>query len=95
LKPRNVLVCLLAYILPRRSENTRLEAARVEVDAEKVDSCVWHGAQVTIVRAESDVYAAEIDESVVMKIGAGVYAPDDSKWVQAEAGHCWTVWYRR
>ncbi|EIE21645.1 glycoside hydrolase [Coccomyxa subellipsoidea C-169] len=52
-------------------------------------------SQVTIVRAESDVYAAEIDESVVMKIGAGVYAPDDSKWVQAEAGHCWTVWYRR
>ncbi|KAK9908484.1 hypothetical protein WJX75_008568 [Coccomyxa subellipsoidea] len=52
-------------------------------------------SQVKIVRAESDVYAAEIDESVVMKIGAGVYAPDESKWAQAEAGHCWTVWYRR
>lgn len=51
--------------------------------------------QVTIVRAESDMYVAEIDESVVMKIGAGSYAPDDSKWAQAEAGHCWTVWYRR
>ena len=51
--------------------------------------------QVTIVRAESDVYAAEIDEVVVMKIGAGSYVPDESKWAQAEAGHCWTVWYRR
>lgn len=51
--------------------------------------------QVTIVRAEKDVYAAEIDDSVVMKIGAGNYAPDESKYSPAEAGHCWMVWYRK
>lgn len=61
----------------------------------KAPDFLFCALQVVIVRAESDVYVAEIDDSVVMKIGAGSYAPDDSKWAQAEAGHCWTVWYRR
>ena len=44
-------------------------------------------------RAEADVYAAQIDESLVMKIGGGSFqAP--SGFVKVDGGDSWTVWTR-
>ena len=50
--------------------------------------------QVKILRAESDIYLAEVDESLLMKIGPKSYEPDAS-WTPAESGHSWGIWLRR
>jgi hypothetical protein len=51
--------------------------------------------QVSILRAERDVYAADIDGAVLIKIGSGHFAADESQWTHAESGHCWMVWHRK
>lgn len=43
-------------------------------------------------QAERDVYAAEIDGNVLMKIGPGDFAPDGSVWAPSEAGRSWAIW---
>jgi hypothetical protein len=50
--------------------------------------------QVKILRAESDIYLAEVDDSLLMKIGPKSHAPDAS-WTPAESGRSWEVWLRR
>ena len=52
-------------------------------------------AQVSIVRAENDVYAAEVDGSLLLKLGIGSIPVDEATWSLAESGHNWGVWLRR
>nr|XP_009412382.1 PREDICTED: alpha-amylase 3, chloroplastic [Musa acuminata subsp. malaccensis] len=49
---------------------------------------------VKIVKAERDVYAAEIDGKLAVKIGPGHYEPPDgpTKWVVAAEGRDYKVW---
>ncbi|KAI3433674.1 hypothetical protein D9Q98_003483 [Chlorella vulgaris] len=47
-------------------------------------------SKVKILAAERDVYAAEIDGKLIMKIGPGDFAPEDASPV--DCGHCWTLW---
>jgi hypothetical protein len=52
-------------------------------------------AQVKILKAENDVYAAEVDGAVLLKLGSGSFPVDESAWSPAESGHCWGIWLRR
>lgn len=46
-----------------------------------------------IAKAERDVYAAEIDEKIVMKIGPGYFEPSGTKkWNVAAEGDGYKVW---
>lgn len=48
---------------------------------------------IQIVKAERDVYAAKIDERVLVKIGPGHYQPpNSSKWIVATEGPDYKVW---
>lgn len=49
---------------------------------------------VSITKAERDVYVAEIDEKIVVKIGPGYYEPSSSlkKWILAAEGKDYKVW---
>ncbi|EFN50422.1 hypothetical protein CHLNCDRAFT_144627, partial [Chlorella variabilis] len=47
---------------------------------------------VKILTAERDVYAAEIDGKLIMKIGPGDFVPEDASAAVVDCGHCWTVW---
>ncbi|KAG9451824.1 hypothetical protein H6P81_004728 [Aristolochia fimbriata] len=48
---------------------------------------------VKIIKAERDIYVANIDEKVVMKIGPGHYDPSGpEKWVVAAEGRDYKVW---
>ena len=49
--------------------------------------------QVKIKKAERDVYAAEIDERVVMKMGPGHYEPEGPQsWSVAAEGRDYKIW---
>lgn len=51
--------------------------------------------QIKILKADRDVYAAEIegrDGRVLMKIGPGDFSPKGSDWSIADCGHNWGVW---
>ena len=45
-------------------------------------------------RAEKNVYAAQIDDALLMKIGAGDFTPEDSSWQKLDGGRDWTIWSR-
>ncbi|PKA50955.1 Alpha-amylase 3, chloroplastic [Apostasia shenzhenica] len=51
-------------------------------------------SMVKITKAEKDVYAAEIDEKVAVKIGPGYYEPlsDSHDWVLAAEGYEYKLW---
>lgn len=51
--------------------------------------------QVKILKADRDVYAAEIEgrhSKLLMKIGPGDFHPGGSSWSIADCGHNWGVW---
>ena len=50
---------------------------------------VW---QVKILRADSQVYVAETDGKVLMKMGPGKYAPPSAEWNMAAQGKRWAIW---
>jgi alpha-amylase len=50
-------------------------------------------SDVKILRADKLLYAAMIDERVVMKIGPENFTPGKA-WRQVAAGNCWCVWER-
>ena len=52
-------------------------------------------SEVKILRAENDVYAAEIDGALVVKIGPGDFSPDAGAFRVADCGHAWAVWERK
>ena len=52
-------------------------------------------SQVKILKAEQSVYAAQIDESLVMKIGPGAFSPGEDDWEYHTHGNEWCVWRRR
>ena len=51
-------------------------------------------AQVKILRAESDMYLATVDDSLLMKLGPKSHQPDAS-WTLAESGRSWGIWLKR
>ena len=52
-------------------------------------------SNVRILKAEQSVYAAQIDESLVMKIGPGPFSPSEDDWEYHTHGNEWCVWRRR
>lgn len=53
-------------------------------------------SKLTILAASHDVYAAEIDDKLIMKIGPGDFAPPDLNNFQiVECGHAWAIWERK
>lgn len=52
--------------------------------------------QVTILEAKDDVYAAKIDDVLLMKIGPGEFVPPpEDNWVPEDQGHQWQIWLRQ
>mmetsp|Transcript_2757 Transcript_2757/g.7000 ORF Transcript_2757/g.7000 Transcript_2757/m.7000 type:complete len:119 (-) Transcript_2757:124-480(-) len=52
-------------------------------------------SQVHILKANSGVYAAQIDDRVVVKIGPGEWSPNNpgsKEWEREASGHQWCVW---
>jgi hypothetical protein len=45
-------------------------------------------------RAAKELYVAEIDGKVLVKIGAKAYEPQDAAWRPANDGNAWAVWLR-
>lgn len=56
------------------------------------ESQVHCRSAVKILRAEQSVYAAQIDDALVMKIGPGHFEPDHALWEFACAGVDYCVW---
>ena len=52
-------------------------------------------SNVKILKAEQSVYAAQIDDSLVMKIGPGAFSPSEDDWEYHTHGNEWCVWRRR
>ena len=52
-------------------------------------------SSVKILRAEQSVYAAQIDDALVMKIGTGEYSPSEAEWEYHTHGISWCLWRRR
>ena len=52
-------------------------------------------SKVNILKAEAGVYAAQIDDRLVMKIGPDAFAPDETEWEYAMHGDNWCVWKHR
>lgn len=52
-------------------------------------------SEVKIQRAEGNLYAACVGDSLMMKIGPGHWEPDMGQWQMAESGPEWAVWTRR
>ena len=50
--------------------------------------------QVYIMHAQKFLYVAEIDKSLLMKIGKAKYEPDSTKWKPLESGKNWGIWQR-
>ena len=49
-------------------------------------------SEVTILEASHDIYAAMIDQKIIVKIGPGDWSPIESNWKIADCGHCWATW---
>mmetsp|Transcript_9648 Transcript_9648/g.27597 ORF Transcript_9648/g.27597 Transcript_9648/m.27597 type:complete len:677 (-) Transcript_9648:123-2153(-) len=49
-------------------------------------------SQVHILKADSGVYAAQIDDRLIMKIGPRDWGPGDKAWERIASGHQWCVW---
>ena len=50
--------------------------------------------QVDILKADEEMYAARIDDRLLMKIGGGSYKPEDASWKDAASGKRWQVWLK-
>lgn len=59
------------------------------------DQGVHCRSKVKILKAEQSVYAAQIDDSVVMKIGPGQFTPDEGEWEYAMHGDDYCLWRKR
>jgi hypothetical protein len=52
-----------------------------------------HDLQIKILKAEQNLYAAQIDETVTMKIGSGHFEPSGPiNWTVAVEGHDYKIW---
>jgi len=51
--------------------------------------------QVTILLAEKDVYAASVDDVLLMKIGAGKFDAPGGEWVEEASGKRWRIWLKK
>lgn len=45
-----------------------------------------------ILKAENELYAASIDDKLLMKIGAGGFEAPDETWHKEDSGKRWQVW---
>ncbi|KAL3157728.1 alpha-amylase [Trebouxia sp. C0010 RCD-2024] len=51
-------------------------------------------SKVYIMHAQKFLYVAEIDGSLLMKIGKAKYEPDSTKWKPLESGKDWGIWQK-
>jgi hypothetical protein len=51
--------------------------------------------QVTILLAEKDVYAASVDDVLLMKIGAGKFEAPSEDWAEEASGKRWRIWLKK
>jgi alpha-amylase len=82
-----------------RSFNTRSSRETVTYDEAAIsvsalDSGVHCRSAVRILKAEQSLYAAQIDERLMVKIGPGHFAPGD-EWDYALSGSDYCVWRRK
>ncbi len=54
--------------------------------------CYFSLLQVYIKHAQKFLYVAEIDGSLLMKIGEAKYEPDSQQWKALESGKNWEIW---
>jgi len=45
-------------------------------------------------RAKKELYAAEIDGKLLVKIGAAEFQPEGVDWQPADKGDAWAIWLR-
>ena len=50
--------------------------------------------QVYIKHAQKFLYVAEIDETLLLKIGKAKYEPNSSEWKLQESGKNWGIWQK-
>ena len=48
-----------------------------------------------ILVAEKDVYAASVDDVLLMKIGAGKFEAPGGEWAEEASGKRWRVWLEK
>ena len=51
-------------------------------------------SNIKILHSSHDVYAAEIDDTIVVKLGPGEFSPDLSLYKIADRGQAWALWKR-
>ncbi len=54
-------------------------------------TCCFSPLQVNIKHAQKFLYVAEIDGSLLMKIGKAKYEPDSQQWKVLESGKNWGI----
>ena len=47
-----------------------------------------------IMHAQKFLYVAEVDGSLLMKIGKAKYEPDSKQWKPLESGKNWGIWQK-
>ena len=76
-----------------RQETLRLACLTCSVSTRWADTRGGRGCQVDILAAEGDVYAAAVDDALLVRLGPGRFDPGGA-WVPADAGKQWQVWER-
>jgi alpha-amylase len=52
-------------------------------------------SEITILHASHDLYAAEIDEKLVVKLGPGDFCPSADDYHIADRGNAWAIWKKK
>lgn len=73
-------------------EQEKLRSVIVELGSLRKRNKIHCRSQVKILRADSQVYVAETDGKVLMKMGPGNYAPPSAEWNMAAQGKRWAIW---
>jgi hypothetical protein len=77
------------------NDGDNLHDATRDMMAFRAEQGIHCRSVVKILKAEQSVYAAQIDDSVIMKIGPGQFAPDDGQWEYAMHGNDYCIWKAR
>lgn len=64
-----------------------------DLGAKSLEGGFW--LQVAILEAEKDVYAAEIDDKLLLKIGPGSFDIDEDDWEEVGSGKRWRIWAKK
>ncbi|KAK9863004.1 hypothetical protein WJX84_002802 [Apatococcus fuscideae] len=75
-------------------EPEKLRSVIVKLGALRKQQGIHCRSQVKILRADSQVYVAETDGKLLMKMGPGKYSPPSADWMVAAKGKQWAIWER-